>query len=165
MKMKLCAGLWLLLAALIFNSCKDSGSPEAVSQLFLVSLNKADFETAAGISTKNTRDILKIMAYNSDGKLTDEQKEKRAESFEVKITGNKPETDSTVIITFNTKPDFLPFKQFRLLKLMDKDGRERWKVDISTLDLAGGSDQYSREVDSTHDGQFHPQPDSIAVQE
>lgn len=165
MKRRLTNAITLLLAMVLWTSCKDSGSPEAVSQLFLISLNKADFETASGISTKNTRDILKIMAYNSDGKLTDEQKEQRAANFEVKITGHMPESDTTVIVTFVTKPEILPFKQVRLLKQLEKDGRERWKVDISTLDLAGGSDQYNIEADSLQDGQFHKQPDSIAVQE
>jgi len=146
-------------------ACKDSGSPEAVSRLFLISLNKGDFETASGIATKNTNDILKIMAHLTGNKLSEEQKIKRAEQFVVKITGTRQESDSTMIVSFSTQPAFLPFNQFRLLKQTDKDGRDRWKVDISTLDLAGGSDQYNKDPEVPADGQFHPQPDSIASKE
>jgi len=163
--MKYFTSILLSLIVVSFTSCKDSGSPEAVSRLFLISLNKADFETASGIATKNTNDILKIMAHLTSDKLSEEQKAKRAEQFTVKIIGTRQESDSTMIVSFNTQPAFLPFNQFRLLKQTDKDGRERWKVDISTLDLAGGSDQYNKDPETPADGQFHPQPDSVASKE
>ena len=115
---------FLFVFLLSITSCKDSGSPEAVSQLFLISLNKADFETASGVATKNTNDLLKIMANLSVNKLSEEQKAKRAEQFTVKITGTKPENDSTMIVSFNTQPALLPFNEFRLMKQTDKDGRE-----------------------------------------
>ena len=163
--MKYLTSIFLSVIVLGLSSCKDSGSPEAISQLFLISLNKADYETASGIATKNTNDILKIMAHLSGDKISEEQKAKRAEQFTVKITGTRQESDSAMIVSFNTQPAFLPFSQLRLLKQTDKDGRERWKVDISTLDLAGGSDQYNKDPEVPADGQFHPQPDSVASKE
>lgn len=146
-------------------SCKDSGSPESISKLFLISLNKNDLETARNISTKNTRDILKIWEALSKNQFTEEQLKQREENFKVTIEKVIEQNDSTAVVKYVTQPAILPFDQFRLLKSIDKDGRERWKVDISTLDLVSGTDGNDTDTLNNDGQQIHPQPDSIATPE
>lgn len=155
----------LIMALLLLSSCKDSGSPKSVTQLFLISLNKNDLETARSISTANTHDMLKIWGKLSNGKFSEEELQKRAESFKVKITKVQKESDTTVLVSYTTAPQILPFSQIQLQKQTDRDGRTRWKVDISTLDFSGSTDIYNQDSSGTNDGQLHPLPDSVAAQE
>ncbi|MFT4061520.1 MAG: hypothetical protein QM642_04095 [Edaphocola sp.] len=133
----------LLLAALtvLLASCKNSNSPQAVTEKFLNSFVKSDYETAKAISTKNTWGLLGIWASFSKG-VPEDVKADKAAGFKVKITGTEKESDSTVIVGYTTEPKLLPFNKLRLLRQMDQEGRERWKVDISTLDLIGADDLY-----------------------
>lgn len=139
MKNKYCTGLWIALLAILFYSCKNTNSPQAVTEKFLNSFVKMDYETAKSLSTKNTWGLLDIWASFSKD-IPEEIKKDKAAGFKVKITESRKESDSTVIITYTTEPKVLPFNKLRLLKQTDQEGRERWKVDISTLDLVGGEE-------------------------
>jgi|GEM_PF-516339 len=134
----------LLLCTFFFASCKDTGSPQAVAEKFLFSLRTLDIETAKSLSTKNTWDLLNIMVSFAD-QVSEEEKETLGKNLKLKITDINKETDSTVIITYTSEPKFLPFNKIRMLKIVDKNGRDRWKVDISTLDLVEGEDLYIEE--------------------
>ncbi len=144
MKQRLYISALLLLMATVYYSCKNTNSPQAVTEKFLNSFVKMDYETAKSLSTRNTWELLDIWA--SFAKDIPEQiKNEKAANFKVKITGNKRESDSTVIISYATEPKVLPFDKLRLLRQTDAEGRERWKVDISTLDLIGGEELYEEQ--------------------
>jgi hypothetical protein len=132
--------LWVFLLA----SCKNTNSPQAVTEKFLSSFVKMDYETAKSLSTKNTWGLLDIYASFAKDIPEEIRKEKTA-NFKVKVTETKKESDSTMIVTYTTEPKILPFNKLRLLKQTDAEGRERWKVDISTLDLVGGDEMYIEE--------------------
>ncbi|WP_118974647.1 DUF4878 domain-containing protein [Taibaiella koreensis] len=142
--MKKYTSLLLLLVATLIWSCKNTNSPQAVTEKFLNSFVQMDYETAKSLSTKNTWELLDIWASFAKD-IPESVKKQKAESFKVKITDNKRESDSTVIITYTTEPKILPFNKLRLLRQTDIEGRERWKVDISTLDLIGGEELYIEE--------------------
>ncbi len=163
MKNRLRELLLFFIMSISFIACKDSGSPESITQLFLISLNKSDLVTARNISTKNTRDVLKIWAKLSEGQFSEAVIKQREENFKVKITKTQNENDSTAIVYFETQPAILPFDHLRLLKTVEKDGRDRWKVDISTLDLANTDNADTAKAPEGE--QFHKQPDSVAAQE
>lgn len=133
---------FLLLLFLV--ACKDTGSPQAVAEKFLFNLRVMDIETAKSLSTKNTWGLLDIMVIFTDT-ISVAQKEKYGNNMKLKITDVKKESDSTVIVTFSSEPKFLPFNKIRMLKTIDLNGRDRWKVDISTLDLVEGEDLYIEE--------------------
>lgn len=134
----------LLVLVIGLSSCKNSNSPQAVTEKFLVSFSKMDYVTAKALSTKSTWEMLDIMAsFTKD--IPEAQRNTMSENFKVKITDNKKESDSTVIITYTTEPKILPFNKLRLLRQKDIEGRDRWKVDISTLDLIGGDELYIEE--------------------
>lgn len=124
-----------------FTACKNSNSPEAVSEKFLISFAQLDFETAKSLSTRNTWEILNLMADFTED-YPEEITRSVAANMKIKILGTDKETDSTLIITFQTDPKFLPFQKFRLLKREDNFGKTRWKVDISTIDLVGDEPLY-----------------------
>jgi len=125
-------------------SCKNTNSPQAVTEKFLNSFVKMDYETAKSLSTRNTWGLLDIwISFSKD--IPEAVKKEKAENFKVKITDQKKETDSTVIVSYVTEPKVLPFNKLRLLRQLDPEGRERWKVDISTLDLIGGEELYIEE--------------------
>jgi len=129
----------LLLLTAIYSSCKNTNSPQAVTDKFLNSFVKMDYETAKSLSTKNTWELLDIwVSFAKD--IPEEVKKAKAENFKVKITGSKRESDSTVIVSYTTEPKVLPFDKLRLRLQPDAEGRERWKVDISTVDLIGGEE-------------------------
>lgn len=153
----------LLLFFCWLTACKDSGSPKSITALFLISLNKNDMVTARNISTKNTQDVLKIWEKLADGQFTEEQLNKRAEDFKVEVFRVKQSSDSVAWVQFKTQPRILPFEELRLLKFTDKTGRDRWKVDISTLDLLESDSNF--DTAPTGDGQLHPEPDSTAAPE
>lgn len=136
--------LMLLLPATLFYSCKNTNSPQAVTEKFLNSFVKMDYETARSLSTKNTWELLDIWASFAKD-IPESVKQEKAEHFKVKITESKRESDSTVIVSYTTDPKILPFNKLRLLRQTDIEGRERWKVDISTLDLIGGEELYIEE--------------------
>jgi len=161
--MKKIISIWVLVAiiSLGFYSCKNSNSPQAVTEKFLVSFVKMDYETAKSISTKNTWGLLDIWASFSK-QIPDEVKEKKTENFVVKITDTKKESDTSMIVTYVTEPKILPFNKIRLLQEKDLEGNVKWKVDISTLDLLGGDDFYIEEENKAVDEDASMQPiDSI----
>lgn len=134
----------LLLFTIAMSSCKNTNSPQAVTEKFLNSFVKMDYETAKSLSTKNTWGLLDIwISFSKD--IPEEVKKEKTENFKVKVTDVKKETDSTMIVSYVTEPKVLPFNKLRLLRQTDQEGRERWKVDISTLDLVGGDELYIEE--------------------
>jgi hypothetical protein len=71
-----------------------------------------------------------------------------------------------MIITYTTEPKILPFNKLRLLKQTDPEGRERWKVDISTLDLVGGEEMYIEEENKAVEVEVERQaPDTVKNKE
>lgn len=129
---------------LLMSGCKDTNSPQAVTEKFLISFSRMDFETAKGLSTKNTWDLLEIMA--AFGKEVPETyKEKMGDQLKIKITHTEKESDSTVIVSYTTEPKLLPFNKLRLLKEVDANGRDRWKVDFSSLSIIGADELYLEE--------------------
>lgn len=144
MKNKFRSAIWLALLMTLLYSCKNTNSPQAVTEKFLSSFVKMDYETAKALSTKNTWGLLDIWASFSKD-IPEELRKEKAAQFKVTITESKKESDSTMIITYVSEPKILPFNKLRLLKQTDQEGRERWKVDISTLDLVGGEDMYIEE--------------------
>src|SRR5690606_25363887 len=124
-----------------FTACKNSNSPEAVSEKFLISFTQLDFETAKSLSTRNTWEVLDLMADFTED-YPEEVTREVADKMKIKIVKTDKETDSTLIVSFQTNPKFLPFQKFRLLKREDNFGKVRWKVDISTIDLIGEEPLY-----------------------
>jgi len=143
----LVAGLFVMIVSFI-TSCKNSNSPQAVTEKFLTSFIQNDFDKAKSLSTKNTWEMLDIWA-SFTKEIPEEVKQQKAENFKVKILETKAESDSTMIVTYSTEPKFLPFNKLRLLRELDLDGRVRWKVDISTLDINGGDELYMSPADTT----------------
>lgn len=160
--------LLVILVALLLPSvysCKNTNSPQAVTEKFLSSFVKMDYETAKSLSTKNTWGLLEIWASFSKD-IPEEVRKEKASNFKVNITESKKESDSTVIITYTTEPKILPFNKLRLLKQTDQEGRERWKVDISTLDLVGGDELYIEEEKKAVEVEVERQaPDTIINKE
>ena len=124
----------ILSITLFLFSCKDTSSPKAIAELFLFSLRTLDIEKAKSISTKNTWDFLNILE-SSSAQISEDEKEELGRKLKIKITDINDETDSTIIVTYTSTPKILPFNKIRMLKTVDKNGRDRWKVDISTIDL------------------------------
>jgi hypothetical protein len=154
-----------LLITLVFYSCKNTNSPQAVTEKFLGSFVKMDYTTAKSLSTKNTWGLLDIWASFSKD-IPEEIKKEKAANFKVSITESKKESDSTMIITYTTVPKILPFNKLRLLKQTDAEGRERWKVDISTLDLVGGDEMYIEEESKAVEVEMERQaPDTVKNKE
>lgn len=124
----------ILSISLFLFSCKDTSSPKAIAEQFLFSLRTLDIEKAKSISTKNTWDFLNILESSSE-QITDDEKEELGRKLKIKITDINEESDSTIIVTYISDPKILPFNKIRMLKNVDKNGKDRWKVDISTIDL------------------------------
>lgn len=147
----------VLLCALVWCSCKNTNSPQAVTEKFLSSFVKMDYETAKSLSTKNTWELLDIwVSYAKD--IPEEVRKEKAAQFKMKITDTRKESDSTLIITYTSEPKVLPFNKLRLLQQKDAEGRVRWKVDISTLDLIGGDELYIEEEHKAVDVEVERQP-------
>lgn len=156
------------MSIMLLGGCKDSGSPESVTELFLISLNKLDYTTMRNISTKNTRELIKIMEALSKDKISPEDMEKRAGNLKIKIKGKKVENDSTVYVQFTTEPRVLPVDQVQLVRVTEKLDKTAWKVNISTMDLLESSqlDQdHTLKARESYDGQIHPEADSVAAPE
>lgn len=130
-----------------FSSCKNSNSPQAVTEKFLTSVVQADFDKAKALSTKNTWGMLDIWASFTKG-IPENVKAEKAANFKVKILDTKAESDSTMIVTYSTTPKILPFNKIRLQKETDMEGRIKWKVDISTLELGSGDELYVNPADT-----------------
>lgn len=124
----------LLCISIFLLSCKDTSSPKAIAEQFLFSLRTLDIEKAKSISTKNTWDFLNILE-STAAQVSEDEKENLGRNLKIKIIDINDESDSTVIVTFTSSPEILPFNKIRMLKNVDKNGRDRWKVDISTIDL------------------------------
>ncbi len=133
-----------LALAVLWTSCKNSNSPQAVTEKFLVSFSKMDYTTAKNLSTQNTWAMLDILA-SFTKEMPEAEKNALFQNFKVKVTDSKKESDSTMIVTYVTEPKILPFNKLRLLQQKDLEGNIRWKVDISTLDLVGGEESYIEE--------------------
>jgi hypothetical protein len=147
MKQRLSAAGLCILFLSIFSSCKNSNSPQAVTEKFLTSFVQNDFDKAKSLSTKSTWEMLDIWAsFTKD--VPEKVKEEKAANFKVKILDTKAESDSSMIVTYSTTPKFLPFNKLRLLKEVDIDGRIRWKVDISTLATNSGDELYMNQADT-----------------
>lgn len=151
----------LCLILIFFASCKNSNAPDAVAEKFLISFSQFDYETAKSLSTKNTWELLDIMAAFTEN-ASEERKNAVTENLKIKITGTKKESDSTLIVTYTSDPKILPFNQLRMLKTIDANGRDRWKVDISTLDLVGGEDMYIQEENKAAYDDETPYSDSTS---
>lgn len=138
------AALFFCVILITFASCKNSNAPDAVAEKFLISFSQFDYETAKSLSTKNTWEMLDIMAaFTKD--MPEAGKDAIADRLKIRITNTKKESDSTMIVTYTSDPKILPFNKLRMLKITDENGRDRWKVDISTLDLVGGDELYIEE--------------------
>lgn len=165
---RIVAIIFLFFCLSTFQACKDSGSPESITELFLISLNKLDYTTLNSISTKNTKSILKIMKVLTEEKLDPKEMEKRGEKFEVEILKTTPIDDSTVVVQFKTTPTILPMDKIQLVKVVEKLDKTAWKVNISTVDLmeAEAKEAPKMQGDRTsEDGQLHPDADSVAAEE
>jgi hypothetical protein len=153
--------VFLWICSIVVVSCKNSNSPQAVTEKFLNSFVRMDLETAKSISTKNTWGFLDIWASFSK-QVPEEVIKERSDNFKIKIIGSQKETDSTVVVSYTTEPKILPFNQLRLLRQTDMEGRERWKVDLSTIDLVGGDEMYIEEENkSVEEVMSHESKDSI----
>ena len=166
---KALAGIFLMTIFAV-SGCKDSGSPESITELFLISLNKLDYTTMRNISTRNTRELLKIMeAISKKNPIDSNILALRADTFKVKIKGKQMPNDSTAIVSFESTPQLLPLHQIQLVKVTEKLDKTLWKVDISTVELAQA--QAAAQTDSnpqarqSYDGQMHPEADSVAAPE
>lgn len=165
MKNKYSLAIVMALFTVVIYSCKNTNSPQAVTEKFLNSFVKMDYESAKALSTKNTWSLLDIWASFSKD-IPEAVKKEKAANFKVKITESKKESDSTMIITYTTEPKILPFNKLRLLKQTDAEGRERWKVDISTLDLVGGEEMYIEEENKAVEVEVERQaPDTVKNKE
>lgn len=156
------------LMIIISGGCKDSGSPESITELFLISLNKLDYTTMKNISTRNTRELIKIMESLSKDKISPEDMEQRAGNLKIKIKGKKIENDSTVYVQFVTEPGLLPVDQVQLVRVTEKLDKTVWKINISTMDLleSGQIEQDpALKARESYDGQIHPEADSVAAPE
>lgn len=159
----------LLTFILFLNACKDSGSPESITELFLISLNQMDYTTMNTISTRNTKDMLKIMQSVSKNAISEEELSKRAAHFKVKILKKEMESDSIAWVSFQTEPQLLPFNKLKLRKVIERMDKEAWKIDFSTLDLMQSREatpqEKVKEERKSYDGQVHPEADSTAAEE
>ena len=165
MKHKYSLAILMALFSIAIYSCKNTNSPQAVAEKFLNSFVKMDYESAKALSTKNTWGLLDIWASFSKD-IPEEVRKEKAANFKVNITESKKESDSTMIITYTTEPKILPFNKLRLLKQTDQEGRERWKVDISTLDLVGGEEMYIEEENKAVEVEVERQaPDTVKNKE
>ncbi len=156
----------LFASILLWTSCKNSNSPQAVTEKFLNSFVKMDYEAAKSVSTKNTWELLDIWASFSK-EIPEDVKQKKIDDFKVKITDTKKESDTTMVVSYVTEPKILPFNKLRLLQEKDIDGNIRWKVDISTLDLIGGDELYIEEENQAVEEEILPpasSPDSAKNQ-
>lgn len=134
MKMHRKISLLLLVLSSFFYSCKDTNSAEATAEKFIFSMSRLDMESARSLSTKDTWRILKLFdAATKD--MTEEEKD--ALTFNINkftVTKSEPINDSTVVITYETEPEYLPFASLKLVRQEDSEGNGKWKVDISSLD-------------------------------
>jgi hypothetical protein len=135
-KIKTLAGKhFFALSIIVFvTACKSTNSPKAVTETFLVSVARLDIPTAKNYSTRQTWSFLKVLEKEAAG-FTDEQKEAFLKDFSVKIISEQQLNDTTYLVTFETKPELLPFKQLNLLAEKNLEGNIKWKVDFNSFEF------------------------------
>jgi|SRR5690554_5562662 len=132
-------------------SCKNSHSPQAVAEGFVTSYSKMDYESAKNYSTRETWDFLEVFEYYTK-ELSTEEKEKFQETkVKFKVLDQKQESDTSIILTFETDPQYLPFNKLRLVSHVDRNGRVKWKVDINTISIIEGEDIYMLPTEASID--------------
>ncbi len=77
--------LSFLFLAVLFSSCKNSNSPQAVTEKFLTSFSKMDYATAKTLSTQNTWAMLDILA-SFTKEMPESEKNALFQNFKVKVT-------------------------------------------------------------------------------
>lgn len=167
--MKSRLSLYCILLSLLFTtSCKDSGSPESITELFLISCKNLDFVTLNTISTKNTKDVLKILQHYTSDSSTVQKWTENFNDIKIKVKNKHYDNDSTVFVSFTTEPEMFSISEFKLIQVTEKLDKKSWKIDISTIEM------YEKEMSSiadtsqynvSHDGQINMGADSIAVKE
>jgi len=164
---KIITYLSLILLSSSLWSCKDSGSPEAITELFLISSKNLDFVTLKTISTKNTNTVLKILEHYTADSLVAQKWHEKYDDMKIKILSKQIEYDTIAYVTFTTDPVMYPTQEFKLIQITEKLDKKSWKVDISTIEiyekLNANSDTSQYNV--SHDGQINLGADSIAVEE
>lgn len=126
----------------ILASCKNSNSPQSVAEEFVVSYSKMDYETAKNFSTKETWNFLEVFEHYTKDLSPEEKEQYEQTKIRFKVVDQTQESDTSIILTFSSEPQFLPFNQLRLVSHIDRNGRERWKVDINTISIIEGEDIY-----------------------
>lgn len=148
-KIAIYAMVTLMLIGVI--SCKNSHSPQAVAEGFVTSYSKMDYETAKNYSTRETWDFLEVFEYYTK-ELSAEEKKKFAEAkVKFKVLNQQQESDTSMVLTFETDPQYLPFNKLRLVSHVDRNGRVKWKVDINTISIIEGEDIYMLPTEASTD--------------
>lgn len=165
--MKKITSILFVAFSLFLYSCKSSNTPEAAASKFILSMRTLDFETARGMSTKATWNLINIMDAHTKA-ISDEQKQALGENFKINIDKVEPETDSTVLISYTTDPTFVIVPKIRMIREFDIDGRTRWKADISSIDsMLMGEEDYIEETivpvleDSDTTNALNPEVDTV----
>lgn len=164
---KYCAILCIFLMSIGLNACKDSGSPESITELFIISYKNMDFVTLKNISTKNTKELLKIFEYYAQDSTLVEEWKNKYDDVKIKILNKSIVNDTTVYVKFETHPDIFPVNEIKLIQITEKLDKKSWKVDLSTVEIMERNKESAMDSISleSHNGQIHPDADSIAVQE
>src|SRR5690606_3764069 len=110
----------LSLCMLLAYSCKNTNSPQSVTEKFLTSFSRFDIEITKSLSNTNTWEMLDIMA-DFAKEVPEEHKQKISVHLTSRITDTQKESDSTVEVSYTTTPKFLPFNILRLFKQQDID--------------------------------------------
>lgn len=117
---------------LSLGACKSTNSPKAVTETFLVSVARLDFNTAKNYSTKQTWSFLKVLEREVEH-LSPEQREAYLDGFKVKIVKETKLDDSTYKVEFVTTPELLPFNALNLKAEKNLEGNIRWKIDFNSF--------------------------------
>ncbi|HLS70107.1 MAG TPA: hypothetical protein VK027_00450 [Chitinophagaceae bacterium] len=131
-----------LFCLIILSACKNSNSPQSVAEGFVVHYSQMDYETAKSLSTKNTWDFLEVFEYYSENLDAEQKKKIREQKVRFKVIDQQKESDTSIILTYKAEPQKLPFDKLRLISHVDRNGRTKWKVDISTISIIEGEDIY-----------------------
>lgn len=123
-------------------ACKNSNSPQSVAEGFVVHYSQMDYETAKSLSTKNTWDFLEVFEYYSENLDPEQKKQIKEQKVRFKVIEQQKESDTSIILTYKAEPQKLPFDKLRLISHIDRNGRTKWKVDISTISIIEGEDIY-----------------------
>ncbi len=132
-------------------SCKNSHSPQAVAEGFVVSYSKMDYESAKNFSTRETWDFLEVFEYYTKELSAEEKKKYEETKVKFKVLNQQKESDTSMVLTFETDPQYLPFNKLRLVSHVDRNGRVKWKVDINTISIIEGEDIYMLPTETSSD--------------